>query len=132
MGQLDANEYKYLNALKYLMDNILIISNNPKVFKGHVSEKLHFECYCMATNIKKYSQDRFVSKKDYVKILEINDYWNKLYDEIVQCEASKVIKEKLETLKEIVNDLLVGLVNHNFKYKISDENENKLNSMSHD
>lgn len=132
LGQLDDTEGKYLNALKFLMDNILIISSNPDVFKGEVSGKLEFECYCMAKNLKKFRNDKFVKTKDRSKLFEIKDYWNKRYDEIIQFETSNVIIEKLRIIRCVFNDLIEGLINNDFEYTFSSNDYANLCKLSRD
>ena len=70
--------------------------------------------------MKEYASDKLVKALDIKGLIRIQGRWNKRYSQLDKnVESVEFIPERIDTLNEIFNRLIDGLVKNNCKYNMA-------------
>lgn len=136
MGGVHYNEGKKLEGIIDVMENIYTFTCDENLFANYFDgykEKLNAACYFIAKNMKEYNSDKMVTTPDIKGLIRIQERWNKRYSHLKKdAETVKFIQERIDTLNDIFNRLIDGLINNNCKFKMGEKDWNTLCEMAKD
>ncbi len=135
MGGVHYTEGKKLEGIIDVMENVYTFTSDEDLFMDYFDgykEKLNAACYFIAKNMKEYFSDKMVCSSDIKGLIRIQGRWNKRYSQLNdEAQTVRFIKERIDTLNDIFNRLIDGLVVNN-KFRMSEKDWKTLSDMAKD